>query len=159
MEPMLNFINKFSTVVKSHITEAREIVGKEVVDSSASKTGLVIDKVKVAFGAKFSLMGYNYTKDEINQIEAINDDVVVCQGATGDRFFLPASEVHAVGESVVLVKRSLNMPDLNGSLGRRRDEVFRKFFSTKEAIKEILPKVEESRAKRKVKRTITHLFH
>ena len=56
----VNFINKFTTVVKSHIAEAKEIVGKEVVDSNASKTGLVIDKVKVAFGAKFSLMGYNY---------------------------------------------------------------------------------------------------
>ena len=159
MEPMLNFINKFTTVVKSHIAEAKEIVGKEVVDSNASKTGLVIDKVKVAFGAKFSLLGYNYSKDEIQQIEAINEDVVVCQGATGNRFFLPASEVHAIGESVVLVKRSLNLPDVNGGLGRRRDEVFRKFFSTKEAIKEVLPKVEESKTKRKVKRTITHLFH
>ena len=155
----MNFINKFTTVVKSHINEAKEIVGKEVVDSNASKTGLVIDKVKVAFGAKFSLMGYNYTKDEIAQIEAINDDVVVCQGASGDRFFLPASEVHAVGESVVLVNKTMNLPEINGALGRRREEVFRKFFTTKEAIKQILPKVEETRAKRKQNRTITHLFH
>ncbi len=159
MEPMLNFINKFTTVVKSHISETKDIVGKEVVDSNASKTGLVIDKIKAAFGAKFSLLGYNYTKDEIQQIDAINDDVIVCQGASGNRFFLPASEVNAVGESVVLVKRSLNLPDANGSLGKRRDEVFRKFFSMKEAIKEVLPKVEESKTKRKVKRTITHLFH
>jgi len=159
MEPMLNFINKFTAVVKSHISEAKEIVGKEVVDSNASKTGLVIDKIKVAFGAKFSLLGYNYSKDEIQQIESINEDVIVCQGATGNRFFLPASEVNAVGESVVLVKRSMNLPDANGSLGKRRDEVFKKFFSTKEAIKEVLPRVEESKAKRKAKRTITHLFH
>jgi len=159
MEPMLNFINKFTAVVKSHIAEAKEIVGKEVVDSNASKTGLVIDKIKVAFGAKFSLLGYNYSKEEIQQIEAINEDVIVCQGSSGDRFFLPASEVNAVGESVVLVKRSLNMPDVNGGLGRRRDEVFRKFFATKEAIKEVLPRVEESKTKRKVQRTITHLFH
>ena len=54
MEPMLNFINKFTTVVKSHIAEAKEIVGKEVVDSNASKTGLVIDKIKVAFGVKLA---------------------------------------------------------------------------------------------------------
>lgn len=159
MEPMLNFINKFTTVVKSHIAEAKEIVGKEVVDSNASKTGLVIDKIKAAFGAKFSLMGYNYSKAEIQQIDAMPEDVVVVQGASGNRFFLPASEVHAVGESVVLVKRSLNLPDVNGSLGRRRDELFRKFYSTKEAIKEVLPNVEESKTKRKVKRTITHLFH
>ena len=158
MEPMLNFISKFTTVVKSHIAETKEIVGKEVVDSNASKTGLVIDKVKVAFGAKFSLMGYNYTKSEIQQVEAINDDVIVCQGASGNRFFLPASEVNAVGESVVLVKRIMNMPDVNGGMGRRRDEVFRKFFVTKEAIKEVLPNVEESKTKRKVRRTITHLF-
>ena len=159
MEPMLNFINKFTTVVKSHINEVKQIVGKEVVDSNASKTGLVIDKIKVAFGAKFSLLGYDYSKDEIQQIESINEDVVVCQGAAGNKFFLPASEVNAVGESVVLIKRSLNLPDANGGLGKRRDEVFRKFFSTKEAIKEVLPKVEESRSKRKANRTITRLFH
>jgi sporulation protein YlmC with PRC-barrel domain len=159
MEPLLNFINKFTTVVKSHISEAKAVVGKEVVDSNASKTGVVIDKVKIAFGAKFSLLGHNYTKSEIQQIEAINDDVIVCQGISGNRFFLPASEVNAVGESVVLVKRVLNMPEINGGLGRRRDEVFRKFFATKEAIKEVLPNVEESKTKRKVQRTITHLFH
>lgn len=154
----MNFINKFTTVVRSHISEAKNIVGKEVVDSNASKTGVVIDKVKVAFGAKFSLLGHNYTKSEIQQIEAIDDDVIVCQGLSGNRFFLPASEVNAVGESVVLVKRILNMPEINGGLGRRREEVFRKFYTTKEAIKEVLPNVEESKAKRKVQRTISHLF-
>jgi len=153
MEPMLNFINKFTTAVRSHIAEAKEIVGKEVVDSNASKTGIVIDKIKVAFGAKFSLLGYNYTKEEIRQIEAINDDVIACQGVSGNRFFIPASEIRAVGESVLLVSRSLNMPDVNGGLGRRRDEIFRKFYSTKEAIKEVLPNVEESKTKRKVRRT------
>src|SRR3989338_5930462 len=159
MEPMLNFINKFTTVVKSHIAEAKELVGKEVVDSNASKTGLVIDKIKVAFGAKFSLLGFNYTREEIRQIDAINDDVIAVQGASGKRFLLPASEVHAVGESVLLVNRSLNMPDVNGSMSKRRDEVYRKFYSIKEAIKEVLPNVEESKVKKKVRRTITHLFH
>jgi sporulation protein YlmC with PRC-barrel domain len=160
MEPMLNFINKFTTVVKSHIAEAREIVGKEVVDSTASKSGIVIDKVKVAFGAKFSLLGYNYSKEEISQIDSISEDVIVCQSADGKRFFLPASEIVAVGESVLLVRPTLNLPDINGSLNRRKEEVFRKFFHTKESIKVFLPKVEEPRTPRKkAKRSITHLFH
>lgn len=160
MEPMLNFISKFTTVVKSHIAEAREIVGKEVVDSTASKSGIVIDKVKVAFGAKFSLLGYNYSKEEQNQIDSISEDVIVCQAADGKHFFLPASEIVAVGESVILVRPTLNLPDANGSLTRRKDEVFRKFFNTKESIKVFLPKVEEARiSRKKARRTITHLFH
>lgn len=160
MEPMLNFINKFTTVVKSHIAEAREIVGKEVVDSTASKSGIVIDKVKVAFGAKFSLLGYNYSREEQSQIDSMSEDVIVCQAADGKRFFLPASEIIAVGESVILIRPTLNLPDANGSLTHRKDEVFRKFFSTKEAIKVFLPKVEEPKiSRKKAKRTITHLFH
>jgi sporulation protein YlmC with PRC-barrel domain len=160
MEPMLNFINKFTAVVKSHIAEAREIVGKEVVDSTASKSGIVIDKVKVAFGAKFSLLGYDYSREEMSQIDSINEDVVVCQSADGKRFFLPASEIVAIGESVLLVRPTLNLPDINGSLNRRKEEVFRRFFNTRESIKVFLPKVEEPRpSRKKAKRSITHLFH
>jgi sporulation protein YlmC with PRC-barrel domain len=159
MEPMLSFIAKFTNVVKSHIEETKEIIGKEVVDSSARKTGVCIDKIKVAFGAKFSLLGHQYSQEETKQIDGINEDVLVCQG-TKNRFFVPVSEVLAVGESVLLVRPDLGLQEVDGSLNRRKDEIFRKFFNTKESIKEFLPKVEGPRPQiHKKKRSITHLFH
>jgi sporulation protein YlmC with PRC-barrel domain len=158
MEPMLNFISKFTNVVKSHIEETKEIIGKEVVDSSARKTGICVDKIKVAFGAKFSMLGHQYSAEEMKQIETINEDVLVCQGSR-NRFFVPVSEVLAIGETVLLVKPDLGLPEVDGSLNRRKDEVYRRFFNTKESIKEFLPKVETPRAVHKKKRSITHLFH
>jgi sporulation protein YlmC with PRC-barrel domain len=159
MEPMLNFISKFTNVVKNHIEETKEIIGKEVVDSSAKKTGICVDKIKVAFGAKFSLLGHQYSQEEMKQIEAINEDVLVCQGAR-NRFFVPISEVLAVGESVLLIRPDLGLTEVDGSLNRRKEEVFRKFFNTKESIKQFLPKVEGPRPSiHKKKRSLTHLFH
>jgi len=158
MEPMLNFISKFTNVVKNHLEETKEIIGKEIVDSTASKIGLVVDKIKIAFGAKFSLMGYQYSSEEQKQIESYSEDVLVCEGPRG-RTFIPNSEVLAVGESVVLVKPNLGLPDINGSLTKRKEDVYRKFFNTKASIKEILPKVEAPKTRKQKKRSITHLFH
>jgi len=158
MEPMLNFISKFTNVVKSHIEETKEIIGKEVVDSSARKTGICVDKIKVAFGAKFSMLGHQYSQEETKQIESINEDVVVCQGSK-NRFFVPVSEILAVGESVLLVRPDLGLPEVNGMLNRRKDETYRKFFNTNESIKVFLPKVEGPRPVQRKKKSITHLFH
>lgn len=158
MEPMLSFISKFTNVVRSHIEETKEIIGKEVVDSSANKIGICIDKIKVAFGAKFSMLGYQYSQDELRQIEAINEDVLVCQGVKS-KAFIPASEVLAIGQSVLLTKLNLNLPDTNGGMSKRKEEVYKKFFSTKESIKEFLPKVEGPKAARKKKKPLAYFFH
>jgi sporulation protein YlmC with PRC-barrel domain len=159
MEPMLNFISKFTNVVRSHIEETKEIIGKEVVDANANRAGICIDKIKIAFGAKFSMLGYQYSPEELKQIESINEDVLVCQGINNKKFFIPASEVLAVGQSVLLTKLNLNLPDTNGGLSRRKEEVFKKFFRTKESIKQFLPKVEEPKPTKKKKKPLAYFFH
>jgi len=158
MEPMLNFINKFTNVVRNHIEETQEIIGKEIVDSSANKVGICVDKIKIAFGAKFSLIGYQYTKEEIKQIDAISEDVLVCQG-TRSKFFIPVSDVLAVGQSVLLAKLNMNLPDTDGDLIKRKEGVYKKFFMTKESIKEFLPKVETVKASRRKKKPLAYFFH
>jgi len=122
MESMLSFITKFTDVVKTHIKETSECLGKDVVDAKANKTGICIDKIKMAYGAKFSMLGHNYKDAEIKQIETSNEDVLVCQGGNGF-FFVPVSSVRAWGESVILVDANLNQPETRG-MGRRKQDVF-----------------------------------
>jgi sporulation protein YlmC with PRC-barrel domain len=155
METMLNFMSKLTNVVKSHIDETKQCIGKDIVDASAAKVGVCVDKVKVAFGAKFSLL-QNYSVSQVKELESFNEDVLVCQGNDGT-FFVPFSEVIAIGGSVVLIRQNLNRPEV-GSLGRKREETFRKFYNTKESIKDILPKVETGASRKKKKRTFL-LFH
>lgn len=157
METMLSFITKFTDVVKKHIEETNECIGKDVVDSNASKTGICVDKIKMAYGAKFSLLGHKYSENELKQIESFNEDVIVCQGSNGS-FFVPASEVLAMGGSVILTRTNLGQPEI-GEMNRRKEDVFRRFFSTKESIKKILPKVEAPSPRKKKRLSIFHLMH
>jgi len=150
MEAMLNFVTKFSDVVKKHLDETRECIGKEIVDSNAGKNGICVDRIKYAFGAKFSLLGYNYTQDDMKQLEVFNEDVIVCQGSNGTKVFIPTSDIVAIGRSVVLVKTAINQPEV-GDMTRKKEEVYKKYFSTKESIKDILPKVETAIRKKKRK--------
>jgi sporulation protein YlmC with PRC-barrel domain len=158
METVLSFISKFTDVARNHIEEAKEIIGKEVVDSTASKVGICIDKVKIAFGAKFSLLAHNYSQEELKGLENVNEDVIVCEGAKG-KFFVPISEIVAVGGSILLVRSSLGLPELDGNFERRKEEIFRKFFNMKESIKKLLPKVETPKPVKKRKNIITKLFY
>jgi hypothetical protein len=156
MEAMLNFVIKFSDVVKRHLEETRECIGKEIVDSNASKNGICIDRIKYAFGAKFSLLGLKYTPEDMKQLEVFGEDMLVCQGANGAKFFVPTSDIVAIGESVVLIKTAVNQPEV-GDTTNRKEEVYKKYFTTKESIKEILPKVEVS-VKKKKRKSPLHLF-
>lgn len=159
MESMQHFISKFTNVVKDHLEDVKESLGKEVVDASASKTGIVIDRIKVAFGAKFSLLQQSYSREEEKIINSFDEDVLVCQAKDGTKFFVPVSEVAAMGGSVVLVKSNLNLPEVDGSLNRRKYEVFRRYFETKENIKEFLPKVEEAVTRKRKRKPMLKLFH
>ena len=154
MESMLNFVTQFTEVVKSHIEETSEILGKEVIDSEANKTGICVDKIKVAYGAKFSMLGHNYKDKDMKVIEGFDEDVLVCQGGNGF-FFVPVSQVKAQGQSALLVDSNLKLPEMK-SMGRRKSEVFGKFYKTKRAIKEVIPQVEapKERASRKKRRAI-----
>jgi sporulation protein YlmC with PRC-barrel domain len=156
MESMLNFVSKFTGVVKNHIAETSDCLGKEVVDSTAKKSGICVDKIKVAYGAKFSMLGHNYNNSVMKQLESFDEDVLVCQGK-GGLFFIPMSEVGALGNSLILVNAKIGQPE-NGSMDWRREEVFRKFSRTRGEIKRFLPNVEES-ATRKKKKGRLNIFY
>ena len=158
MEALLSFVNKFGNVIKDHLEETKEYLGKDIVDSKAVKTGICVDKIKQTFGAKFSLLGHNYKESELKQIEGFNEDVLVCQGNNG-RFFIPTSEVTAVGESVLLVNSNLNYPEAT-TTRRTREEVFRKYYKVREALKTVFPQLKEPVKKRKAKKKFAiKLFH
>ena len=157
MESMLNFVTKFTDVVRNHVQETSECLGKDVVDSTAKKSGICVDRIKVAYGAKFSMLGHNYGTDIMRQLEGFTEDVLVCQGKKG-LFFIPMSEIEAMGESLILVTPKINQPE-NGGMRRRREEVFKKFTKTKKEIKKVLPKVEDPRTRTKKKKKKLHLFY
>lgn len=155
MESTLNFINKFTDLVRDHVRETNDCIGKDVVDSTATKSGICVDKVKQAYGAKFSMLGHAYKPNEVKQLESFNEDVLVCQGSNG-LFFVPVSEMVALGGSVILVSSRLGQQE-NGSMARRREEVFAKFYKTQEAIRKSLPTVGDAKSGRKKKKL--HLFY
>jgi len=157
MESTLNFVTKFTEVVKEHMQETTEHLGKEVIDSTAKRTGICVDKIKVAYGAKFSMLGHNYKDSEMKQLEEFDEDILVCQGGNGF-FFVPVSNVKALGQSLILVESDLNQPEMK-SMGRRKQEVYKRFFDTKRAIKEVLPKVEEPRRRAQRKKRKLRLFY
>ena len=155
---MLNFVTQFSQVVKSHIEETSDILGKEVIDSSANKTGICVDKIKVAYGAKFSMLGHNYKESDMKEIDRYEEDVLVCQGGNGF-FFIPVSNVKAHGQTAVLVDANLKLPEMK-NMNRRRSEVFGRFSKTRRSIKDVIPQVEAARARArgKKKRSINFFY-
>lgn len=158
MESMLNFMTKLSNAVKSHVDETRDCIGKEVIDSTASKNGICVDKIKTYFGVKFSLLGHNYSQGEKSTTERFNEDLLVCQGSNGNRVFIPQSDIVAIGNSVILVSKNLGQADTSESAARK-EQIYKKYFSTKESLKRMLPSIEKPEARKKRKLSITRLFH
>jgi len=158
MESMTNFMAKLSSAVKSHVDETRDCIGKEVIDSTASRNGLCVDKIKTYFGVKFSLIGHNYSESEKRTTEKISEDMLVCQGNNGSRMFIPESEIVAIGNSVILVSKNLGQNDL-GDSAARKEQIFKKYFKTKESLKKMLPSIETPQPRQKRKISITRLFH
>jgi len=157
MESMLNFVTKFTGVVRRHLDETKECIGKEIVDPNAIRSGICIDRIKFSYGAKFSLLGHNYSEEEIKDIESFDEDVLVCQG-NGTRFFVPVGDVAAMGDSVILVESNIKYPEI-GNMNRKRNDVFKRFYRTKQDIKKILPKIESPVSRKRKKRIPLNIFH
>jgi hypothetical protein len=147
MESILNFVTKFTDVVRNHIKETNDCIGKEVVDSTATKAGICVDKIKVAYGAKFSMLGHIYKPEDVKNLENFGEDVLVCQGTNGF-FFVPVSDVEAFGKLVVLVRSKLGQME-STNMNHRKEEVFNKFVRTRDEIKKVLPTVEETKARKR----------
>lgn len=154
---MLNFVTKFTGVVKRHLEETKECIGKEIVDPNAVRCGICVDRIKSSYGAKFSLLGQNYAEEEIKQAEGFDEDLLVCQG-NGSKFFVPASDITAMGESVILVGANVGHAEI-GNMNGKKEEVFRRFYKAKENIKKVLPKVEAPVNRKRKRKNPLHLFY
>jgi len=137
METVVDFMSKVSDMVKSSMDETKSSIGKEIVDTTAGKKGVCIDRVTDFFGTKISFLGVKYDKSDIDQLENFSQDVLVCQGSN-ERFFVPMSDVTAVGDTIVLLKSELRVPEVQ-SINIKKDDVFKRFHLTKEAIRDIMP--------------------
>jgi len=156
MKSMLSFVSEFNDVVRTHIEETKECVGKEVVDKSAKKAGICIDRVKHVFGTKFSMLGRNYEPVITNKLQAFKEDVLVCRGVNGIKFLVPVSDVVANGKGVILVKSTFHQPEVEES-ERRKQDVLKKYQRTTQAIEKIMPKVAAPKTRKK--KSGLRIFH
>jgi len=137
METVIDFIEKISEAIKSSMSETNTCIGKEVVDTTAGKKGICIDRVTNFFGTKVSFLGVKYTKEEEEKINRFDTDVLVCQTASG-KMFIPLTDVSAIGESIILLKNELKVPEINPNAIRKTD-VFKRYQMTLDAIKDAFP--------------------
>ena len=156
METIVDFIGKFSEMTKDSINETSSCIGKEFVDTTAGKKGICVDRVTDFFGTKISFLGVKYKKEELDHLEKLDGDVLVCQTAS-ERLFIPMSEIKAVGESIILLKNELKVPELSG-ISARKSDVFKRYHLTVEAVRDALPtavpKEEEKEAKSWLKKLV-----
>lgn len=147
MESLISFIKSLSKEIEDFIKQASECIGKEVVDSSAVKKGIVIDRVKDYNGKKVSLLGYDYTPEEISKINKTGDDVLACIGQDG-RFFISMDDVSAIG-SLVLIKSKLNLPEIKREAIREKERAMRKYNLLRETFKKAFPSIKPPEIKEK----------
>jgi len=137
METIVDFVGKISDRVRSSFEETARCIGKEVVDSTAGKKGICIDRITDLFGTKTSFLGIRYTENELDMIRKMGEDVLVCHGAQG-KFFVDMDDVSAVGKALILLKPQLKLPEIEG-MTRNREDVFKRLYLVREALKDVLP--------------------
>jgi len=137
METIVDFIGKVSDMVRDSMNETNSCIGKEFVDTTAGKKGVCVDRITDFFGTKISFLGVRYNKEEQETISKFDADVLVCQTNSG-RIFIPMSEIMALGDSIILLKNELKVPEMTSATARKSD-VFKRYHLTTEAVKDILP--------------------
>lgn len=143
METIVNFISQFSDTVKRSMEETKGCIGKQVIDSTAGMKGICIDRITDFSGKKISFLGVKYDKKELEGLEMIDEDVLVVKGQK-EKFFIPMKDVSAVGGTVILLKSTLEVPEISPESVKTSD-VFKRFNLTIDAIKDILPSVAMTR--------------
>ncbi len=156
LETIVDFIGKVSDMVKNSMKETKSCIGKEVVDTTAGRKGVCVDKITDFFGTKISFLGVKYDKNELMELGKFGQDVLVVQ-ASNKKFFIPMSEISAMGDAIILLKNELKVPEMD-AIATKKDNVFKRYHLTKEAIRDILPdavpKSEEKENKKWLKKLI-----
>lgn len=137
METIVDFVGKVSDMVKNSMSETNSCIGKDLIDTTAGKKGVCIDRITNFFGNKISFLGVKYSKEEIEKIEKFNTDVLVCQTATGKQF-IPMDDVLAIGEQLILLKNELKVPEM-GKIEAKKTDVFKRYQLTLDVIKDVMP--------------------
>jgi len=138
MKSLIESIETISQNVRDYVLQAKECIGKEVVDADATRKGVVMDRIKEFLDTRISLLGYKYTPEEVTRIKKTGTDVLVCMGEKG-RFFISMDDISAIG-SLVLIKSKLDMPEIS-DMTKRKEEIMRRYYTMKSKLKKIFPSV------------------
>ncbi|MCD6403140.1 MAG: hypothetical protein J7K98_02305 [Candidatus Aenigmarchaeota archaeon] len=136
MISLVDFLKTISKKVREDLLELGRVIGKEVVDSTAVRKGIVIDMIKYYEGIQASIMGFKYKPEELKKIKRLKGEVLVCLGSEG-RFFVPKNKVKAIG-NFVLLDMKINLPELR-LVERKREEVYRTYNQVRQKLKKFLP--------------------
>lgn len=137
METIVNFVGEFSDMVKNSMEETKKSIGKQVIDSTAGIKGVCVDRITDFSGKKISFLGVKYDKKETDKLEALEKDVFVIKGEK-DKFFVSRDDVSAVGDSVILLSKELDTPEITLEKLKTTD-VFKRYNLTLETVSDILP--------------------
>ena len=136
MIPLVEFLSTISRKVKKDLLEFGKVVGKEVIDTTATRKGIVMDIVKDYYGIKVSLLGFKYKPEELRRLKRVKEDTLVCIGQQG-RFFVPMSKIKAIG-NFVLLSVKVRTPELK-TMERKREEIFRMYRDVRQKLRKFLP--------------------
>ena len=117
--------------------QTKSAIGKQVVDSTAGRKGVCVDRITDFSGKKISFLGVKYDKKELDTINAINKDILVVKGEK-EKFFVSMEDISAVGDSIILLKTELKTPEISPEAVRASD-VFKRYNLTVDAINDIMP--------------------
>jgi sporulation protein YlmC with PRC-barrel domain len=137
METIVNFVGEFSDMIKKSMNETRKAIGKQVVDSTAGRKGVCIDRITDFSGQKISFLGVKYDKRELDKIDALDKDVLVIKGEKS-KFFVSMDDVSAVGDSIILLKSKLGTPEILPEKVKTSD-IYKRYNLALETISTILP--------------------
>ena len=76
METVVDFVGKMSEMVKNSMNKTSSCIGKDLVDTSAGKKGVCVDRITNFFGTKISFLGVKYNKEEQEKIDDELDELL-----------------------------------------------------------------------------------
>ena len=114
MKNLLNTYDEFINLIGKCFGDTVEVVNKEIIDINAGVKGICVDRVKKFFSSPIMILGTQIPKKEVleEMMREGDEDILICSGKDNNIFFIKMNEISAIGKSIILIKRELNLEDI-----------------------------------------------
>lgn len=126
MRDLATVFDRTIEMMGKSLEEIKTVANKEVVDATAGKKGICIDRLKNFFSYPISILGTELSEDEEAVVREFLEegDILVCAGKDR-KFFISVKDVKAVGNRMILLNSSISEPEAENT-DRHRAETQRK---------------------------------